>query len=116
MKGNSMPTYMFQGSYTSASIAAMAKKPEDRSVAVRKLVDSLGGKLEGFWLAFGENDFVGIVQVPDSETAAAFALAAAAGGGVHNFKTVQLLTWAEGMNAFKKAGGAKYQPPTKPAK
>lgn len=108
-----MSTYLVQGCYTSAAIAAMVKKPEDRSVAVRTLVESLGGKLEGFWLASGEHDFVGIVQFPDLATAAAFSLAAAAGGGVHNFKTVPLLTWAEGMEAFKKAGGAKYLPPTK---
>ena len=111
-----MPTYMFQGCYTSAAIAAMVQKPEDRSVVVRGLIEGLGGKLEGFWLAFGEHDFVGIAQLPDSQAAAAFALAAAAGGGVHNFKTVELLTWAEGMTAFKKAGVLKYRPPTKPAK
>jgi uncharacterized protein with GYD domain len=111
-----MPTYMIQGSYTSAAIAAMVKKPEDRSVAVRGLVESLGGKMEGFWLSFGEHDFVGIAQFPDSHAAAAFALAAAAGGAVHNFKTVELITGAEAMKAFKKAGSAKYRPPTKPAK
>ncbi len=106
-----MSTYLFQGSYTSAAIAAMVQKPEDRSVAVRKLIEELGGKLEGFWLALGDYDFVGIAQVPDAPTAAAFALTAAAGGGVQNFKTVPLFTWTEGMNALKKAGSAKYQPP-----
>ena len=111
-----MSTYLFQGCYTSAAIADMVQKPEDRSVVVRGLIEELGGKLEGFWLAFGEHDFVGIAQLPDVQTAAAFALVAAAGGGVHNFKTVPLLTWAEGMNAFKKAGGAKYRSPAKPAK
>jgi len=111
-----MSTYLFQGCYTSASIAAMVQKPEDRSVVVRGLTESFGGKLEGFWLAFGEYDFVGIVQLPDAETAGAFSLAVAAGGGVQNFKTVPLLTWAQGVSALKKAGGVKYQPPSKPAK
>src|ERR1051326_8430404 len=111
-----MSTYMFQGCYTSAAIAAMAKKPEDRSVVVRGLIEGLGGKLEGFWLSFGEHDFVGIAQLPDSQAAAAFALAAAAGGGVHNFKTVELLEWADGVKLFTKAGGLKYRPPTKAAK
>jgi uncharacterized protein with GYD domain len=108
-----MSTYLVQGCYTSESIAALVKKPEDRSVAVRELVEGLGGKFEGFWLASGEYDFVGIVQFPDLQTAAAFALAAAAGGGVHNFQTTPLLTWTEGMDAFKKARGAKYRPPAK---
>lgn len=111
-----MPTYMFQGCYTSAAVAAMVQKPQDRTAVVRGLAESLGGKMEGFWLAFGEHDFVGILQLPDSQAAAAFAMAAAAGGGVHNLKTVELLTWAQGVKAFKQAGGAKYQPPAKPAK
>jgi len=111
-----MSTYLVQGCYTSDAIAAMVKRPQDRSVVVRNLVESLGGKLEGFWLATGEHDFVGIAQLPNLQTAATFALTAVAGGGVHNFKTTPLLTWAEGMDAFKKAGGTKYRPPTKSAK
>jgi len=59
-----MSTYLFQGCYTSVSVAAMVQKPEDRSMVVRGLVEGLGGKLEGFWLAFGEHDFVGIAQLP----------------------------------------------------
>ncbi len=109
-----MPTYMFQGCYTSAALATMVHRPEDRSVAVRELIKSCGGKLEGFWLAFGQYDFVGIAQLPDSLSAAAFAVAAAAGGGVHDFHTVELFTWAEGMKAFRKAGKAKYRPPMTP--
>jgi len=115
MKGKTTPTYLVRGCYTSEAIAAMVRKPEDRSVAVRGLVESLGGKMEGFWLASGEHDFVGIVQFPDLQTAAAFAMAASAGGAVHHFKTVPLLTWAEGISAFKKAAGLNYRPPTKPA-
>ena len=87
-----MPTYLIQGCYTAEAIAAMVKKPEDRSVAVRELVESLGEKFEGFWLSTGEHDFVGIMQAPDLQTAAALSLAATAGGAVHHFKTVPLLT------------------------
>jgi len=108
-----MPTYLFQGCYTPESISAMVHKPEDRSVVVRKLIESFGGKLEGFWLSFGEYDFVGIMQLPDAESAAALALSVSAGGGVHNYKTIPLLTWEEGLKAFKKAGGVKYRPPAK---
>jgi uncharacterized protein with GYD domain len=106
-----MPTYMFQGCYTSAAIAAMVKKPEDRTAAVRELTHSLGGKLEGFWLSFGDMDFVGITQLPDAQAAAAFALAVEARGSISELKTTELLTWAEGLKAFKKAGAATYRPP-----
>jgi uncharacterized protein with GYD domain len=108
-----MPTYLFQGCYTTASIAAMVKKPEDRTVAVRKLTESLGGTLEGFWMAFGEYDYIGIAQLPDAKAAAAFAMAVGATGAVHHAKTVQLLDWKDGIEALKQAAGTKYQPPGK---
>jgi uncharacterized protein with GYD domain len=111
-----MPTYLFQGSYTAAAVAALVKKPEDRSIAVRALVESLGGKFEGFWLAFGAHDFYGVASFPDSQTTAAFALAVAAAGSVHDFQTTELLTGAEAAAAFKKAGSAKYRPPVPTAK
>ncbi|CAN5709214.1 GYD domain-containing protein [soil metagenome] len=111
-----MPTFMFTGCYTSAAVAALIQKPEDRTVVLRALAESLGGKIDGFWLSFGEHDFVGIAQLPDSHSAATFALTATAGGGVQNLKTVELLTWAEGVQVLKKAGSAKYRPPTKSAK
>ena len=108
-----MPAYLFQGCYTSESIAAMIQKPEDRTAVVRKLVEGFGGKLEGFWLSFGEYDFVGISQLPDAEAAAALALAVSAGGGVHHYRTVPLLSWDQGVNVLKKASGAKYRPPAR---
>jgi len=111
-----MATYLFQGRYTAAAIGAIMKKPEDRTGAVRALFESCGGKLEGFWLALGGHDFVGIGQLPDSTSAVAFSMAVAAGGGVQEFKTTELLTWVQGIKAFEKAAAAKYQPPTSPAK
>ena len=111
-----MATFMFQGCYTPAAIAAMVKNPEDRTVPVRELLENFDGKLESFWLAFGDHDFVGIAQLPNSQAAAAFAMAATAGGSVHHFRTIELLPWGEGVKAFKKAAAAKYRPPTTPAK
>jgi uncharacterized protein with GYD domain len=116
LKGTTMPTFMFQGCYATGAIAAMVKKPEDRTAAVRELTESLGGTLEGFWLSFGAFDFVGIVTCPDSQSAAAFAVAASSSGAVRHFQTTELLSWADGMKAFKKAGSAKYRPPMKAAK
>ena len=112
---NQMPTFMFQGCYTSASMAALLKKPEDRTAVVRGLIESLGGKLEGFWLSFGEHDFVGIAQLPDSQAAAAFAMDVSASGALRHFKTIELLKWEDGVKAMKKASGLTYRPPTEPA-
>jgi uncharacterized protein with GYD domain len=108
-----MPYFLFQGSYTAEAMGAMVQNPEDRSVYIRGVLERMNGQMEGFWLAFGEHDFVLLAQLQDLQAAAAFAIAAAAGGGVTNFKTVPLLTWAEGINAMKQASQAGYRPPHK---
>jgi uncharacterized protein with GYD domain len=107
---------MFQGCYTSAAIAAMVKSPEDRTEVVRSVAEGLGGKLIGMWMAFGEYDYVGICELPDSQAAAAFAMATSAGGSLENTKTVELLTFPDAMKAMKRASGVKYRPPGKTGK
>src|SRR5438105_2416227 len=104
-----MPYFLFEGSYTAESMAALVHTPEDRSVYIRSILEKLKGKMEGFWLAFGKHDFYIVAQLPDAQSAAAFAIAAAAGGGVHNFATIPLLTWADGIAAMKQAKLAGYR-------
>jgi uncharacterized protein with GYD domain len=106
-----MAYFLYRGSYTPAAKAALIESGEDRSVHVADTMASLGGTLEAFYLAFGEHDFFLIAQFPDPQSAAAFGLAAAAGGAVSDFSTTPLLTWAEGLNAFKQAARAGYRPP-----
>jgi uncharacterized protein with GYD domain len=110
-----MPIYMFQGRYTSAAIAAMTNKPEDRTDAVKSVTERLGGKLLGFWMSFGEYDYVGICELPDSMAAATFALATSAGGALQDTKTTELIDWADAMKCMKNVGNAKYHPPGKKA-
>jgi uncharacterized protein with GYD domain len=88
----------------------MVKKPENRAEAVRKSVEKLGGKINGFWMSFGEHDIVGILEMPDNISAAAFAMAIAAGGACHHVKTTPLLSIDDGMAAMKKAGSSGYKP------
>ena len=106
-----MAYYMVQGAYTSEAIAAMVKKPEDRAAAIAPVVEKLGGKLVGLWFCFGEYDVVGISEMPDNVSAAAFAFAISAGGKLRSAKTTVLMTGAEAVKALKKAGGAGYRPP-----
>ncbi|MDQ3658361.1 MAG: GYD domain-containing protein, partial [Actinomycetota bacterium] len=60
-----MALYMTQFSYTSEAWAALASNPEDRSEAIRALVESMGGQLVSFYYSFGEYDGVAIYEVPD---------------------------------------------------
>lgn len=107
-----MPYYLLQAAYTTGAWAGMVKNPQNRLDAVRPVVERLGGRVEGGWLAFGEYDVILICQMPDNVSAAAFSMAASAGGAVKAVKTTPLMTVEEGMEAMRKAAGAGYRPPS----
>lgn len=108
-----MPSYLVQASYTTEAFAALVKKPQDRTEVVRKSVEKLGGKLVGFWFSFGDQDVVTVVELPDNISAAAIAVAIAAGGSLRSSKTTPLLSLEEGIAAFKKAATSGYKPVSK---
>lgn len=105
-----MFSYLVQVSYTSEALGALIANPQDRSEAVRKPVEKLGGKLIGNWLSFGDYDVVVILEMPDNISAAALSLAVSAGGSVKTVKTTPLLSAAEGLSAVKKARASGYKP------
>ncbi len=107
-----MPRYMLQVSYTPEAWAVLVKKPQDRIEAVRPAVRKLGGKIETAYFAFGDYDLVAIVNMPDQVSAAAFSIAASAGGSVKAIKTTPLMTMREGMQAMRKAKRSAYAPPS----
>lgn len=107
-----MAYYLIQVAYTPEAWATQIKNPQNRIEAVRPVVEKLGGRFEGAWYAFGEYDVIAICNMPDNVSAAAFSLAASAGGAVKAFKTTPLMTTEEGIEAMKKAGAASYQPPS----
>ncbi|MGH7391081.1 MAG: GYD domain-containing protein [Candidatus Rokuibacteriota bacterium] len=106
-----MPYYMLQAAYTPEAWAAMVQNPQNRLEALRPVVEKLGGKIEGGWLAFGEYDVVLICQMPNNVSAAAFSMAGAAGGAAKAVKTTPLMTTEEAMEAMRKASGVGYSPP-----
>ena len=106
-----MPFYLVQASYSSQATAAMIKNPQDRAAAVRPMIERMGGKLHGLWLAFGEYDIVAIAEVPDNVGAAALSMAIGASGAMSAYRTTPLITTVEATDAMKKAGAAGYQPP-----
>ena len=108
-----MAYYMCQVSYTRDAIQTLVNKPHDRSEVVRGAVEKLGGKLLGFWYAFGEYDAVLILEMPDNSSAAALPLAAAAGGAISKSHTTVLLTPSEAVSALSKAAKSGYRPPGK---
>jgi uncharacterized protein with GYD domain len=106
-----MPHYLVQGSYTSAALKALTKKPVDRTKSVRPAIEKLGGSVVGSWFSFGDQDVVLIVEMPDNVSAAAFSMAVGAGGGLRALKTTPLIEMAEGVGAMKRAAKSGYKPP-----
>ena len=90
----------------------MLKNPQDRSEAIRGPLEALGGKLEQFWLSFGESDLLIVVQLPDNLSAAAIAMAVLASGSIKSYKTTPLMSPKEGVEAMRKAAGSSYRPAT----
>ena len=87
-----MPKYLIQASYSADGLKGLAKdKAAGRKAAVSAAVKSLKGKLECFYFAFGDDDAVLIVDLPDNVSAAAVSLSAASTGLVR-LRTTPLLT------------------------
>jgi uncharacterized protein with GYD domain len=106
-----MPLYLSRFSYTTDAMKALIDQPQDRSAAAREMADSLGGKLLGFWYAFGEFDGVFLMEAPDNASAAAVAMAVGASGALSEIETTVLLDMDEAQEAMRKAAGATYRPP-----
>lgn len=105
-----MASYMIEVSYTAASLAAMVKNPQNRLPVISKMAKKLGGKVRGFWFVLGDSDVIGILEMPDNTSMAAFAAAIGAGGACSKVKTTALLSIDEGLAALEKAGTSGYTP------
>lgn len=109
-----MPFYMTQARYSKDAVHAMLANPQDRSIAVGKLLAAIGGKLHHCFFAFGEDDIVILYEAPDNASAAAAILAAAGSGSLSAARTTVLMSMDEAMEAMRKGGAVSgaYQPPT----
>jgi uncharacterized protein with GYD domain len=97
-----MPKYLTLGSYTADGIKGVLKDGgTGRRKAVQSAIEAMGGKMEAYYFAFGENDVVVISEVPDNVTAAALAIGIGSTGTV-SLKTIVLLTPEELDEATKK--------------
>src|SRR6478672_5161666 len=85
-----MPKFMFRASLSPEGVAGLLKEGGTaRHGVVRDAVEALGGRLEAFYFAFGDDDVVDIMELPDNETAAGFALETSSSGRVSVSTTVR---------------------------
>ena len=106
-----MPLYLTKFSYTPETWARLISKPEDRRVAAKTYIESVGGKLHGFWYAFGTHDGYNLWEAPDNVSMAAVALAIGGGGALSAIETTVLLSVEDTMDALRKASQVRYRPP-----
>jgi uncharacterized protein with GYD domain len=96
-----MPLYLTSFSYTPETWSRLIGNPEDRRTAAQSYMESVGGKLHGFWYAFGKHD----------GSMAAVALAITGGGALSSLETTVLLTVDETIDALRKAEQVRYRAP-----
>jgi uncharacterized protein with GYD domain len=107
-----MPLFLSQVAYNQEGWQALVSNPQNRQDVIRAVVEKLGGRLINGYLSFGDYDVVLISELPDNVSAAALAIAAAAGGAVRSMKTTPLLEAAESLEALRKAAASGYRAPT----
>jgi uncharacterized protein with GYD domain len=104
-----MPKYLLEANYLSEGMTGLLKEGgTQRRAAVDELFKSLGGTVEAFYFAFGDEDVFIIGDLPDNASAAALAIKVNA-AGVTRCKTTVLLTPREIDEAVKKTSA--YRPP-----
>lgn len=104
-----MPKYLVHGNYLGQGLKELLKEGgSGRRDAIRKLLESVGGKLEGVYYAFGDTDVYVIADLPDNQAATAVSLVTNASGAV-NVRTTVLMTPEEIDAAIDRT--PDYRPP-----
>ncbi|MFD5946303.1 GYD domain-containing protein [Streptomyces collinus] len=90
-----MPKFLIQASYTPDGTNGLLREgASGRRAAVDQVVAGLGGRVESMYFAFGADDLVMIVELPDSVSMAAAALTVKASGALQT-RATPLLTLDE---------------------
>lgn len=84
-----MKKYLIKGTYNADGTKGLIQEGgSGRRMAVEKMLTGMGGKVESFYYAFGEDDVIVIVDLPDDVSAAAVGLRVNASGLVRISMTV----------------------------
>ena len=104
-----MPKYLFQVSYTQEGLQGLLNEGGTRRrEVVENLAAEMGGRLETFYYAFGDDDLYFIAEMPDDASATAASLAIAASGSA-TVRTTVLVTPETVDEAVRKS--VSYRPP-----
>jgi uncharacterized protein with GYD domain len=98
-----MPKYMLRVNYTAEGAKGLVRDGGSKRRAVAQAAaESVGGRVESFYFAFGDTDAFVVADLPDAASAAAIALTVSASGGA-TVQTTVLMTPEEVDAAAKKS-------------
>ena len=104
-----MAKYLYHGTYTDKGIKGLMKDGGTKRMEVtKKAIESLGGKMEAYYFAFGSNDFFIIADAPDNVNALSGSLIANSSGTV-KINITALITPEEVDQAVKNT--MEWRPP-----
>ena len=96
-----MRSYLWRVSYSATGTKGLlGVGGTSRRATIEQLVDGLGGSIDAWFHAFGDDDLYVIANMPDDEAAAAVSLQVAASGAAR-IQTTVLLTAAQIDQAAK---------------
>ena len=105
-----MAKFLLAASYTAEGVKGVASEGgSSRRAAVEQAIGRLGGSVEAFHFAFGDNDVYVIADFPDNVAAASFSLAVNSTGALRGKVLAVLLTPEELDQAAQNVGD--YRPP-----
>jgi uncharacterized protein with GYD domain len=112
-----MTLYCLKAQYTPAAIEGMVKSGNNREEEVRKAIESVGGKLNGFYGIFGDPDgfhIMVIAEMPGNAQYLATVVVAMMSGAVANVRTNVLYTAEEAAEAASivNSSSVNYKSPT----
>jgi uncharacterized protein with GYD domain len=99
-----MPTYVSLMKWTAKGVESIEEAPQRTAEAIKSL-ESMGGKLIGFYYLMGEYDMVGIAEAPSDEVALAFLAGLSAQGNVRT-TTMRAFTPEEAGKIMAKLASA----------
>lgn len=111
-----MGLYCFRIQYTAEAIAKIIKSGSNREDVARGAVESVGGKLHGFYGMFGDPDgfhVMMICEMPSNAEYLATVVTAMMGGALANVRTTALYSAGDMVKAAEmiNASAVNYQPP-----
>jgi uncharacterized protein with GYD domain len=107
-----MAHFLFQGSYTTDTWATLANHPEGEEDRLRTLAEKAGGKLVNLFYSFGQHDVLAVLEAPDTNTAAALAIALNKPGHLRDIATTALFSNHETVASLRKAGAIPFRGPS----